>query len=407
MKTIRLLLVLCAMALLCSCQAQLQKEYSVIKAHEEQFEVDQYSDALTAENYTGMKNAILSFVETGADYGVIRIYEYDGNVVSDLANAVYEVSHNDPLGAYAVDYMTYDYAHIVSYYELYIYTAFRIDTETIDDIIYCSNTSGVEAKLEQALTERKYSIAIRISNYQEFNPEEIMHRLFLQHPELGISEPIFTFTLYPNTGIQRILEMNATYSYDVLSMRTRETALAERADEIAEYLSIYTKDELRIKRLYRWFTDHVSYMGEDSRLFSSSYNALVNEYGSALGVSMAVQLLCNKLDIPCFTVEGSYQGAPWYWNIVYYDDLWHHMDVCQGIITEQDTFEPLYDSDMAAYEWDSAAYPVCTLPEQGPEGITATQDQTPEPNGTASEIDPDLDQLPTSELDTEADFNTP
>lgn len=399
MRQICLLLLVCVL-LLSGCQAQLRREYNTTTPHEEQFEVDQYSDAMTAENYTGLKNAILNFVETGTDYGVIRIYEYDGNIVSDLANAVYEVSHNDPLGAYAVDYMTYDYAHIVSYYELYIYTTFRISVDAIDNIIYCSSIANVESELEKALTDCKYSLAIRISNYQEFDPSTLVHRLFMAHPELGITEPDFYFSLYPNSGIQRILEINISYSQDALSMQSRKISLEKHTEDLVEYLSVCSSNALRIEQMYDWFLKHVTYMGEDSHLFSSSYHAIVNKYGNAMGISMAVQLLCNRLDIPCFTVEGTHQGVPWYWNIIYYDDLWHHMDICAGIISEQWNFTPLYDPDMTEYEWNHASYPTCSLPKenfniQDPNQTSSSEDIT--------QIDPNLDQLPSSDLDTSPD----
>ncbi len=64
--------------LLCGCSAQLKKEYRSVTPHEEQYEVDQFSDALTAENYLSLKNAILSFVETGETQGTRRAYPYDG-----------------------------------------------------------------------------------------------------------------------------------------------------------------------------------------------------------------------------------------------------------------------------------------------------------------------------------------
>ena len=226
MKHIRFFAMLLSLALLCGCQAQLNREYSSIRRHEEQFEVDQHSDALIAENYVGLKNAILSFVESGTDYGVLRIYSYDGNIVSDLANAVYEVCHNDPLGAFAVDYMTYDYAHIVSYYEIYIYTTFRVPITSIDSIIRCSGTFAVETELETALLERKYQLALRISNYNEFDPAAIIHRLYMEHPELGISEPEIFWTLYPESGVQRILEISIIYPNDAMSMRSRQNKLA-------------------------------------------------------------------------------------------------------------------------------------------------------------------------------------
>lgn len=366
MKRLRLIFPLLLCLCLCACGSQLDKEYSSISPHVEQYEVDQYSDALTVENYLGLKNAILNFVETGTSYGVVRIYQYDGSLISDLANAAYEVSHTDPLGAYAVDYMTYDYAHIVSYYELYFYITFRVSIDRIDAVTYCSDVRDIEDMLETALLERSMYQAIRIPNFQDFDPTAILHQCFLAHPELGISEPEYAYTFYPDTGIQRILELVIKYPYDALSMQVRQASLEETAAQISTVLNSYSNDAIRLERLYQWILNNVKYMGEESYLFSSAYNALVNEYGSSLGISMAVQLLCQQCDLPCFLVEGYLDGSPWYWNIVYADGKWQHFDAAAGILSEseeQRNYIPLYDEDMTAYAWDTTLYPACPTPE--------------------------------------------
>ena len=121
MKKAILAIMLLMSMLLGGCSVMLEKEYVVIEPHNEQYVEDDQSDVLTVENYAGLKNAILSLVESGLEYGVIRTNNYDGDVTEDLADASYEVARNDPLGAFAIDYLTHDYNRIVSYYELHIY----------------------------------------------------------------------------------------------------------------------------------------------------------------------------------------------------------------------------------------------------------------------------------------------
>ena len=54
-----------------------QTEYQSVMPHDEQYNLDEESDALVVDNYMGLKNAIFSFVEEGQEYGVIRIYQYE------------------------------------------------------------------------------------------------------------------------------------------------------------------------------------------------------------------------------------------------------------------------------------------------------------------------------------------
>lgn len=391
MKPAHIPLLFLLLVCLCGCQAQLEKEYTAVIPHEEQYEADQYSDALTAENYLGLKNAILGFVEAGTDYGVMRIYHYDGDLSTDLANAVYEVCNTDALGAYAVEHMTYDYARIVSYYELYFYITFRVSPSRLSEIRYCSSSAELETELENVLLQYRPYSAIRIANFQDFSLEEVMHRLFLSHPEMGSSEPTYVCRYYPESGIQRIMELTVQFPYDIMEMQSRQASLAQRADEIVASLERFPTDTLRVERMYRWFMDRVTYIGEDSPLFSSAFNALVNRYGSSMGMALSVQLLCNRLSIPCMIVEGSYQNEPWNWNMVFYDTSWHHIDIAQGLIQSLKTYTARYDDQMDGYDWDAAAYPVCTgSDEDAPDNALPT-----DADGTADTISYRL-QLPES-----------
>ena len=96
---------LCMLALTTGCASLISREYTTVTPYVEQHTVEENEEALVAENYLSLKNAILSFVEDGMEHGVIRVYDYDGDVEADLAAATYEVSRADPLGAYAVDFL--------------------------------------------------------------------------------------------------------------------------------------------------------------------------------------------------------------------------------------------------------------------------------------------------------------
>lgn len=119
-----------------------QLEYQSVVPHDEQYNLDEGSDALVVDNYMGLKNAIFSFVEAGSEYGVIRIYQYENEETWDsatieagLAEAVDEICNTDPLGVYAVDYMTHDCTQIATYYEIHLYITYTRTPEEIAAII--------------------------------------------------------------------------------------------------------------------------------------------------------------------------------------------------------------------------------------------------------------------------------
>ena len=70
--------------------------------------------------YKSLKNALRTLVQNGVEHGVIHTSQYSGDVEEDLPAAVYEFSREDPIGAYAIDYITHDCTLIVAYYEIRI-----------------------------------------------------------------------------------------------------------------------------------------------------------------------------------------------------------------------------------------------------------------------------------------------
>ena len=114
-KRIRTLaLALAAALLLTGCGAMLEREYLSVEDHDENPASDGAAGALRVENYQELVNAILYYVSRGEEEGTIHLYNYDDTVESDLEAACLEVVQEDPLGAYAVDYIKAEVQHIVS-----------------------------------------------------------------------------------------------------------------------------------------------------------------------------------------------------------------------------------------------------------------------------------------------------
>ena len=142
----RLAVLLAAAALaLSACSAAVPSEYVQVRAHSETAEKPR-SDALTAENYAQLKSVIRSFVEGSVEHGIIRVYSYDGDVEQDLADAARAVWRDDPLGAYAVDYLTYSCSLIVSYYELRVDITYRRTPAQLARLEYLSSSMGGDLK---------------------------------------------------------------------------------------------------------------------------------------------------------------------------------------------------------------------------------------------------------------------
>ena len=112
MKKICTALLLVAAACLTSgCAAVLERSYSSVRPHTSQYwEEGASSSALRVEDYQSLVNGLLVLVSNQTETGVVRLYGYaeQSAVVADMDRAVTEVTMEDPLGGYLVEYVTYE-----------------------------------------------------------------------------------------------------------------------------------------------------------------------------------------------------------------------------------------------------------------------------------------------------------
>ena len=137
--------------------------------------------------------------------GVIRAESYSGDLSQDLSNAVYEVSRGDPLGAFAVDYMTYDYSQIVSYYEIHIHTTYQRSLEEIQSVKSTSGVEGVKSRLRDAMSDYDSLLRLRVENYGSLDMNALVEEVFQDNPEFALELPQLVVSAFPDTGRSREL----------------------------------------------------------------------------------------------------------------------------------------------------------------------------------------------------------
>lgn len=185
----RIFAMVLAIAVLTGCTPFHRSSYVSVTPHDEDYQVAVDSSALTVSGYLSLKNAILGLVEDAVEEGVIRAESYSGDLSQDLSSAVYEVSRGDPLGAFAVDYMTYDFSQIVSYYEIHIHTTYQRTLEEIQSVKNTSGVEGVRSRLRDAMGDYESLLRIRVEDYGSLNIEELVQQVFEDNADFAVELP--------------------------------------------------------------------------------------------------------------------------------------------------------------------------------------------------------------------------
>ena len=321
-----LALLLAGTLVLSGCASMLERDYKVTSRYEPVSNAVDSSAALRVENYQGLVNALLYLVSEGEEHGVLNLYNYTAQEVeADLTRACLEVVQEDPLGAYAVDYIKHESALIVTYYEANIHITYRRTPEQVASIVSVTGSSAIRRELRNTLTSFSSEAVLRVSY---FNEEEdyildLVRQAYYDAPyaALGMPEELKSLAL-------TLVPQSAT----------------------AESLYDAVREDLTIE--------------EDSR-GSSAYDALVNGTADSEGAALAYQLLCDQTKVECVVVRGQLNGEAHYWNIVSEDgETYRHVDLSAGAFALTDT--ELLES--GGYQWDTGEYPACSASDGLEEG---------------------------------------
>ncbi len=315
----RLFALMLALSLLSGCAFLGSRSYTAVTPHDEGYEIAIDSDALTVSNYLSLKNAILRLVERGETEGVIRAEAYSSDLAEDLNSAVYEVSRGDPLGAFAVDYMSYDYSKIVGYYEIQIHTTYRRSLEEIQSVISVAGADGVRQRLKSAMENYEPELRLRIGDYREIDIETMVEEIFYQNPQFALELPTLDLTAYPDSGSSRVLEIQFHYR------RSQNALLAERTEmetTVAELADLYGSDNNQMicaERLLKRLIRETQLVSDTDGLSNSVYGVLCQNRANAYGCCQAYLQLLREREVDCTLATGSYGGKPHTWCLLTID----------------------------------------------------------------------------------------
>ena len=347
---------LAALLTLSGCSAMLERSWQVVTSHPEHPATADDSGVLKAESYQDLVNDILYFVDQGIESGVIRLVNYTRDVESDLNSACLEVARDAPIGAYAVDFIKYDYTPVVKYYEANITISYRRTTEQIRAIQNVTGSSAIRAELRDALLSFAPEAVLHIGYFNEDEDyiASLIQQAYYDAPAAAFGMPEYTISLYPETGSERIVEILLTYPDAPETLLRQSAQLQQQAGQLAAPLWGLPADETAsaLHALLRQRVEPVT----DVPGCSTTYSALMENRADSEGLALAFQLLAQQLELESSLVRGTLDGAAHFWNVVALGDgTYRHLD------PSMESGDLLTDEALSAlgYDWDREETPVC------------------------------------------------
>ena len=337
------------------CSALLSRQYVHVTNHTATPTAEGDPSVLRAESYQELVNALVYFVSQGAESGTIRLYMDSDAVETDLENACLEVDQEDPLGAYAVEYIKYSVNSVVTYNQADVQITYRRTKEQIASIVSVTGITAIRSELKSALASFAPEQVLRIS-YFDGDADYIMalvREAYYAAPATALGMPQAEIVIYPDSGRQRIVEILLTYPLDLQELERRQLLLEQELQKVLQSSALSQgHDALAAARAV---LDAGTYLPDGG---GTAYDVLVEGGGSSEGLALAMTLLCQSLDLSCQVVQGTLDGQPHSWTVVETEAGWRHLDLT---IFQQLDDPLLTDEELAArgYVWDTEAVPAC------------------------------------------------
>ena len=208
MKRCVLLLILSAV-LLMGCSSLLEREYSTAEPHSSRFWESEAADTLRAYTYQDIVNDLLILIGQHTESGTLRLYEFadDLSVTETLGRATVEVQQETPLGAYAVEYITFSIQTQRGCYEADLQIGYRRTAEQIQAVVTATSPEAVYSLLESALDSGRNELAVRMGYWGQDGWKKVETAISQLRETRGLTEePMWVVHCYPSAGKVGLLE---------------------------------------------------------------------------------------------------------------------------------------------------------------------------------------------------------
>ncbi len=341
-------------------------------------------------DYAALRRAIVWLVAEHQESAELQFQNYDGNISRDLSQACWEVKSSTPLGAFAVDYTSFDLSRIVSFYQADVYITYKRSVEQMEELEQLGGLSAFQRRLNTALSAGERYLVLQMTA-ASLTPEAVADYIRKAYYADALASPVLPHaevSLYPDSGVERIVEITLDYGKTDEELAAMRQALTEACETAAQTIAADSAsgevsgepDSSAADRLYaaaQYLSARCVFAPEGG---CTAHDALVSGSADSEGMAMAFQALCGTLGLDCQTVSGRLDNEEHFWAIVSFGGQSYHIDPT----APAEHFLAGDDEMWGRYWWDTAIYPACPAdynyfgqseapasaePEEMPDGI--------------------------------------
>ena len=332
-------------------------------------------DIISVSNYIELRNALCLLAENGTQSATISVDSFAPEMVDiNMGLAIRYVTHNNPIGSYAVKEITYESGVSGGAPAVAVNITYEHNRAEIRRIRQVSGMEDVRKAIQKAMELCEDSLVLYVSNFNSIDYAQIVSSYAQDRPDLVMETPELTTTVYPESGVSRILEFKFTYQMNRDSLRDMQQQVKDIFDSAKLYVSEGTEEE-QYAQLYSFLAGRHTYQEKTS--ITPAYSLLLHGVGDSRAMATVYAAMCRRAGLNCLVITGTRMGEPWYWNMICKDGIYYHVDMMRCI--EQGRFFILSEYQLSSYVWDYSMYPAYQLtPSRKNESELPTETTVPD-----------------------------
>ena len=208
-RYIVVLAVLCLV--LTGCGSWMDGSYSWEEPHTEPG-AEEEKGITEVSDYTGLREALTQMIEKGEQTRTISVAEMGvSNLKSDMMLAIHYATRSYPLGAYAVESISYELGTAGGAAAAVVTIQYN---HNYDELLKINSIYGMDVAknwIANALNAMEPGIVLKINGYEDTDYTQFVQDYALLNPDKVMEVPQVTANVYPAKGDVRVLELKFTY----------------------------------------------------------------------------------------------------------------------------------------------------------------------------------------------------
>lgn len=352
-----LLLALCL--LLSGCTGWMDGSYSSVHPHTERDQQTANQTASVSE-YRELLEALVEMVEENVETMLLNVAQMDQEQLpEDMQRAIDYVLTVNPIGAYAVEDITYEQGISGGQNALSVTVIYNHNRSEIRRMKQAKDMDEVRSIVADTMEQCESRVVLLTQEYEATDISQFVSSYADENPNVIMETPQVAVNMYPEEGTARILEIVFSYQSNRDSLRLMQSRVRPLFTSAELYVTGNQSDYEKYDQLYSFLMERHEYQVKTS--ITPSYSLLIHGVGDSKAFAAVYAAMCRRAGVECMVVSGTLDGEPMFWNMIRDGDLYRHVDLLR--CSAAGYFHPCTDEEMEGYVWDYSAYPKCDPPE--------------------------------------------